>query len=84
MENDVKELGDKIEDWIPEFKGKQIDGVINVSGDSKDTVDESIERVHDVFSIDTLREIITLRGKVRPRKQKGHEQLVSYRRRKLC
>lgn len=74
MENDIKELGDKIEDWIAEFRGKQIDGVINVSGDSKDTVDESIEHVHGVFSLDTLREIITLRGKVRPKKEKGHEQ----------
>lgn len=74
MQSDVAELGDDINDWIPEFKGQQIDGVVLVSGDSVGTVENSIAKVHRIFTIDTLEEIITLTGNVRPGNEKGHEQ----------
>jgi hypothetical protein len=62
---------------VSEFKYRSIDGVILVTGDSAATVNASLAIVHNIFSIDTLEEIITINGKVRPGQEQGHEQYVS-------
>ena len=71
-------LGDNVnQDWMAEFKNREVDGVVLVTGDSAATVDRMLAVVHDIFSIDALEEIITLTGNVRPGTQQGHEQYVS-------
>ena len=78
MRAGAAELGDNVnQDWIPAFKNREVDGVILVTGDSATTVNTSLAHVHKIFSIDTLEEIITLTGNVRPGAEQGHEQYVS-------
>jgi hypothetical protein len=62
---------------VSEFKNRNVDGVILVTGDSSATVNASLAIVRKIFSIDTLEEIITINGKVRPNQEQGHEQYVS-------
>ena len=67
-------------DWIPAFK-QDIHGMFLVSGNHHETVEEKLEEVGRIFSLNghnaTIHEVIRIVGDVRPGKEKGHEQSVS-------
>lgn len=86
MLKDSQSLGDKgtttngtfSPDWIPAFKaGNLIDVLIFFSGDSHQTVDESVKKVDLIFGVGThnasLHEVLRIVGDVRPGAEKGHE-----------
>ncbi|KAG8529720.1 uncharacterized protein KY384_005201 [Bacidia gigantensis] len=63
-------------DWIPAFK-KQIHGLVLVSADSHQTVDESLRKVEQIFKVGTpnatIYQVLRLVGDVRPGNEAGHE-----------
>jgi hypothetical protein len=59
-------------DWDSTFL-KDIHGVALITGDSRDTTSEQLADVKDIFS-DSITEIATLIGDVRPGDNAGHEQ----------
>ena len=66
-------------DWVPAFK-YGVDGVILVTGESHETVAEKLAQIEKIFHTGahhaTIHEAIRIVGKVRPGKEKGHEQYV--------
>jgi Dyp-type peroxidase family len=65
-------------DWIPAFKaGNLIDVLILFSGDSHQTIDETVQKVELLFGVGThnssLHSVLKLVGDVRPGAEKGHE-----------
>jgi len=63
--------------WDLEFLG-QVDGLILVAGDSRDTVKEKIEEIHKIFpenpNQSSITVVKTIIGDVRPGTESGHEQ----------
>lgn len=76
MAIDAKNLGDNMKgdtpDWDSTFL-QEIHGVALVTGDSHDTLNQKMADVKDILK-DTVKEISTVSGDVRPGDQKGHEQ----------
>ena len=66
-------------DWIPAFK-ENIHGMIIVSGECHQTVDEVLKKIQAIFKLGednaSIRQVIKIVGDVRPGKEKGHEQSV--------
>ena len=64
-------------DWIPEFK-QEIHGLIQVAGDSRNTVNDKLDDIKDIFSVGeddaTIHKVFKVTGDVRPGAEKGHEQ----------
>lgn len=81
MLSDARALGDRFKNkspaWDPEFK-KEIDGVILVTGQTIAAIEQQLHNVKSIFlgGTPSIQEIVTLSGKVRPGKEKGHEQYV--------
>ena len=77
-DNGTTENGQFVPNWIPAFKQQQIHGVVIISGDCELTVSASQALVEGIFNIGahnaTMHEILTIKGKVRPGDEKGHEQ----------
>lgn len=67
-------------DWIPAFK-HDIHGLLMVSGERNETVEEKLEDIRKIFSVGahdaTMHEVLSIVGDVRPGKEAGHEQFVS-------
>lgn len=86
MLKDAKDLGDPgtatddTPDWVPAFK-HGVDGMILVTGESRQTVAEKLAEVERIFLVGahaaTIHEATRLVGDVRPGKEKGHEQFVT-------
>ena len=82
---DAFNLGDKgtttgtnfTPDWVPAFKGGDIDGLILVSGDSHATVALKLAEIKKIFFVDahnaTIHKVISIVGDVRPGAEAGHE-----------
>ncbi|KAH9933659.1 Dyp-type peroxidase [Epithele typhae] len=83
--NDAQNLADSgvvgsdgkfIPNWIPAFK-QQLDGVVIISGDSELTVTATQAIVKGIFNVGaakaTMHEVQTIKGTVRPGKEKAHE-----------
>ncbi|RDX44006.1 Dyp-type peroxidase [Lentinus brumalis] len=68
--------GNFVPNWIPAFKNP-IHGVVLVSGDSELTVTATQAIVNGIFNIGahnaTMHEVLTIKGQVRPKDEKGHE-----------
>ena len=66
--------------WEPAFK-KVLHGVILITGDSHQTVQEVLSQIKKLFLIgqanSIIHEILSLTGDVRPGAEKGHEQFVT-------
>ena len=62
----------KTPDWDPHFL-RDIHGVILISGDSHGTTDKKKAEIDQIFG-SSIKEIITIRGDVRPGAEDGHEQ----------
>lgn len=89
MLDDAKELGDAgtsspegfEPSWDPEFK-QDIHGLILITGDCHATVDRSLARIKQIFSVGkqdaTIHEVVTIVGDVRPGEVSAHEQSVSH------
>ena len=83
---DAPNLGDPVKgtektpDWIPAFK-HGVDGLILISGESRETVAEKLAEVERIFLVGSpyasIHEAIRIVGDVRPGAEKGHEQFVS-------
>ena len=69
---DPKSADGKTPDWDPHFL-QDIHGVILISGDSHGTTDKKKAEIDQIFG-DSIKEIITIRGDVRPGAEDGHEQ----------
>lgn len=74
----LENLGDptsadgKTPDWDPHFL-QDLHGVILISGDTHGTTDIKKAEIDLIFN-SSIKEIITLRGDVRPGAEDGHEQ----------
>lgn len=68
-------------DWVPAFK-QGVDGMVLVSGESRSTVAEKLAEIERIFFVGapfaTIHEALRIVGDVRPGKEKGHEQFVSF------
>jgi hypothetical protein len=84
QKSQFKDLGDPADpkkpsepDWIPELRGK-IDWVIATTGVSPEHLNGRQERIKAILKVGTkeasLEQVLELNGKVRPGKEKGHEQ----------
>ncbi|TDL16646.1 Dyp-type peroxidase [Rickenella mellea] len=63
-------IGDTFDvNWIPAFKGGDIDGL---AGDCEASVVEAFNRVTNVLG-NSFKEVLKVKGGVRPGKEKGHE-----------
>jgi hypothetical protein len=82
MRDDAQRLGDNgvdtdtdfLPDWDDAFL-QEIHGVGLITGDSRETVNGKLASVKDILS-DTVKEIATIVGDVRPDEQAGNEQYV--------
>jgi len=63
--------GNFVPDWLPPFKS-EIDGLVLIAGDSKETITEQKNKVEHVLG-KTIKEVLVVEGQVRPGKEKGHE-----------
>jgi hypothetical protein len=82
MIEDARNLGDNGvqsgEDFHPDWDDaflQEIHGVGLITGDSRDSVNSKLASVKEILS-DTVKEIATMSGDVRPDDQAGHEQYV--------
>ena len=66
-------------DWDPAFK-QGVHGVINIAGDSNDTILAELYKVENIFQVGqkdaTIQKVLRLVGNVRPGNEEGHEQQV--------
>ena len=69
---DPKSADGKTPAWDSHFL-KDIHGVILISGDSHGTTDKKKAEIEGIFG-SSIKNIITIRGDVRPGDQDGHEQ----------
>jgi len=69
---DAANLGDNASEWLDEFRGSSIDGVIQVAGDSVPSVDLYLLKALMILG-NTIRKVIEISGHVRPGKEDGHE-----------
>jgi hypothetical protein len=69
---DPKSADGKTPDWDPHFL-KDLHGVILISGDSHDTTNRKKKEIDQIFK-SSIKEIITIRGDVRPGAEDAHEQ----------
>ncbi|KAL5503918.1 DYP1 [Sanghuangporus vaninii] len=63
--------GNFVPDWLEPFKN-EIDGVILVAGDSRESVQEGDNKVEHVLG-HSIKEVFKVKGQTRPGKEKGHE-----------
>jgi len=68
---DPKSADGKTPDWNPHFL-KDLHGVILISGESHESTENKKREIDLIFS-SSIKEIITIRGDVRPGAQDGHE-----------
>ena len=61
--------------WIAPFLGT-IDGLIFSAGDSQASVDEGISKAEHIFGT-SIKQVLLVKGNVRPGPEKGHEHFVS-------
>jgi len=69
--NDPKSADGKTPAWDPHFL-KDIHAVILISGDSHGTTNEKKAEIDEIFG-SSIKEVITIRGDVRPGDEDGHE-----------
>ena len=69
---DPKSADGKTPDWDPHFL-KDIHGFIQISGDSHTTINIKKAEIELIFR-SSIKEIITIRGDVRPGAEDGREQ----------
>ena len=76
-DNGTTSNGTFVPNWFPVFKNP-IHGVVIISGDCELTVTASQALVEGIFNIGaldaTMHVVDTIKGKVRPGDEKGHEQ----------
>ena len=70
--NDPKTPDGKNPDWDSHFL-QDIHGVFLISGDSHGSTDKEKAEIEEIFGR-SIKEIITIRGDVRPGAEDGHEQ----------
>lgn len=61
-------------DWDAAFL-EDIDGVGLITADSRDTLSDTVASVKEILA-DTVKEVTTITGDVRPGDEAGHEQYV--------
>ena len=69
---DPRKSDGKTPDWDEHFL-QDLHGVILISGDSHPTIDKKKAEVQLIFG-NSIKEVITIRGDVRPGAESGHEQ----------
>lgn len=74
MFNDIANLDDQVEKWLPEFK-QEIHCLIFITGESLATVHERYAELKWILN-PTINEIKLTVGNARPGKEFGHEQFV--------
>ncbi|KAJ7247533.1 fungal peroxidase [Mycena rebaudengoi] len=73
QEKDAANLGDPgTVDWVPQFRGTQIHGIILLASDTADNVNNELTKLKRTLS-GTITEIYSLPGAARPGNQEGHE-----------
>ncbi|KAJ7339697.1 fungal peroxidase [Mycena albidolilacea] len=71
--NDVKNLSDPgTVNWVPQFVGTNIHGVILLASDTEDNINSTLSSLQSTLG-DSISEIYSLRGAMRPPPNKGHE-----------
>ena len=69
---DPKSANGTTPDWDPHFL-EDLHGIILISGDSHDTTDKKKKEIDAIFG-SSIKEIIAIRGDVRPGTEAAHEQ----------
>ncbi|KAJ7502065.1 hypothetical protein B0H11DRAFT_1907560 [Mycena galericulata] len=71
--NDVKNLSDPgTTNWVPQFVGPNIHGVIPFASDTEDSINSTLASLQSELG-NSIAEIYSLRGAMRPPPNKGHE-----------
>lgn len=72
--NDVKNLSDPgTTNWVPQFVGTNIHGVILFGSDTEDSINSTLASLQSKLG-NSIAEIYSLRGAMRPPPNKGHER----------
>ena len=75
---DAPALGDPgTANWVPAFKGTNVHGLFILASDSTLLIDAELAAIGLLFG-DSLSELYTLQGQVRPGDQEGHERESPY------
>lgn len=79
MREDAKDLDDP--PWDPQFP-TEIHGVFLITGESRATAEESLDKVKKIFSVRKpdaiVYEVLKIDGDVRPKPERGFEQFVAH------
>jgi hypothetical protein len=59
--------------WVPEFKGTEIHGVLLLASDTVENIDSQLASLKSALG-SSIREIYSLQGAARPDDQEGHER----------
>ncbi|KAJ7259663.1 fungal peroxidase [Mycena rebaudengoi] len=69
----LKDLGDRgPADWVPEFAGTTIHGVLPFASDTEDNISNAVSNLESTLG-DTITKIYSLKGASRPGSEEGHE-----------
>ncbi|THU84292.1 fungal peroxidase [Dendrothele bispora CBS 962.96] len=69
---DATALGDVISNWIPDFAGTRVHGVILLASDTDDNINDQLASIQSILG-DSISEIHRVDGATRPGDQAGHE-----------
>ncbi|KAJ7138441.1 fungal peroxidase [Mycena crocata] len=71
--NVLGDLGTK--NWVPQFVGTKIHGVILLASDTEENIDYELNRLRSTLG-NSIKEIYSLKGAAGPGNQQGHEQIL--------
>ncbi|KAF5375783.1 hypothetical protein D9757_008980 [Collybiopsis confluens] len=65
-------LGDQTSNWVPQFAGSDIDGVLLIASDTVDNVNNTLSALQNSIN-GSISEVYRIQGAARPGDQQGHE-----------
>ncbi|KAF5375784.1 hypothetical protein D9757_008981 [Collybiopsis confluens] len=70
--NGSSSFNDQLSNWVPQFAGSDIDGVLLLASDTVDNVDSTLSTIQSSIN-GSISEVYRIQGAARPGDQQGHE-----------
>ncbi|KIK63490.1 hypothetical protein GYMLUDRAFT_41170 [Collybiopsis luxurians FD-317 M1] len=70
--NDASSLGDTTSNWVSEFAGTSIDGVLLLASDTVDNINNTLSQLQSTLN-GSISEVYSIQGQARPGNEQGHE-----------
>ncbi|KAF5374576.1 hypothetical protein D9757_010184 [Collybiopsis confluens] len=68
----AQDFNDQLSNWVPQFAGSDIDGVLLLASDTVDNVDNTLSALQSSMN-GSMSEVYRIQGAARPGDQQGHE-----------